>query len=169
LIWAIGALYFSCTAIRLARFNVSNKHGEQHHFSFLGLPSPGAAGAVVGLILMQQDLSQAYPDGLAQYICVIILPAVVLFTGLLMISHLRYPHLVNRYLRGRRSIGRLILVLGLLLLLFVAHRYVIGIGTLAYALWGPTSWAWLRIRPRHLPAGGEDHGPAGLPQSSPSR
>src|ERR1051326_8469414 len=30
LIWAIGALFFSCAAIRLARFNVSNKHGEQH-------------------------------------------------------------------------------------------------------------------------------------------
>src|SRR5207247_4609569 len=26
-IWAIGALYFSCAAIRLARFNVSNQHG----------------------------------------------------------------------------------------------------------------------------------------------
>src|SRR3954454_69957 len=56
LIWAIGALYFSCAAIRLARFNVSNEHGEQHHFSFLGLPSPGAAGAVVAFVLMQQDL-----------------------------------------------------------------------------------------------------------------
>src|SRR5205085_3796266 len=31
LIWAVGALYFSCAAIRLARFNVSNEHGEQHH------------------------------------------------------------------------------------------------------------------------------------------
>src|SRR5205085_152279 len=56
LIWAIGALYFSCAALRLARFNVSNEHGEQHHFSFLGLPSPGAGGAVVAFILMQQDL-----------------------------------------------------------------------------------------------------------------
>src|SRR5688572_3746796 len=31
LIWATGALYFCCAAIRLARFNVSNEHGEQHH------------------------------------------------------------------------------------------------------------------------------------------
>ncbi len=44
LVWAIGALFMSCAAIRLARFNVSNEHGEQHHFSFLGLPSPGAGG-----------------------------------------------------------------------------------------------------------------------------
>src|SRR5262249_12450850 len=45
-IWAIGALYMSCAAIRLARFNVSNEHGEQSHFSFLGLPSPGAGSTV---------------------------------------------------------------------------------------------------------------------------
>jgi CDP-diacylglycerol--serine O-phosphatidyltransferase len=56
LIWAIGALYFSCAALRLARFNVSNEHGEQHHYSFLGLPSPGAGGTVAAWILMQQDL-----------------------------------------------------------------------------------------------------------------
>src|SRR5436190_9796572 len=57
LIWAIGAIYLSCAALRLARFNVSNEHGEQHHFSFLGLPSPGAAGTVAAFVLMQQALA----------------------------------------------------------------------------------------------------------------
>src|SRR6185437_4897624 len=45
-VWSIGVLYMCCALIRLARFNVSNAHGEQHHFSFLGLPSPGAAAVV---------------------------------------------------------------------------------------------------------------------------
>ncbi len=165
LIWALAALYFSCAAIRLARFNVSNEHGEQHHFSFLGLPSPGAAGAVVGLILMQQDLLQEDVTYLS-YLCVLLLPPVVLFTGLLMISNFRYPHLVNRYLRGRRSIGRLVLVLGLVLLLVVAHRYVIGLGTLAYAAWGPVSWGLRRMRPKPPP---ESYEPAPLPQPTPGR
>src|SRR4051812_37758392 len=147
LIWAIAALYFSCAAIRLARFNVSNEHGEQHHFSFLGLPSPGAAGAVIGLILMQQDLLREGMEKLSD-VCVIIMPIVVLCTGLLMVSNIRYPHLVNRYLRGKRSIGRLVSVLVLALLLVVAHRYVIGLGTLTYAAFGPLSVAWRRWRPR---------------------
>src|SRR4051812_2145598 len=56
LIWAAGAMYMACAAVRLARFNVSNEHGEQHHFSFLGLPSPGAGAVVASLVLMQQDL-----------------------------------------------------------------------------------------------------------------
>ena len=152
LIWAVGALYFSCALIRLARFNVSNEHGEQHHFSFLGLPSPGAGGAVAAFILMQQDLArQAGETGVIRTlsdVSVWVLPVIVAGTGLLMISNIRYPHVVNRYLRGRRSIARLITVVGLLLLLVVAHRYTLGIGTLLYALSGVTSYLYLRYRPR---------------------
>lgn len=149
LIWALGAIYFSCALIRLARFNVSNKHGEQHHFSFLGLPSPGAAGVVVGMMLMQQDLGAMGWSSLA-FACVIILPIVVLCTGLLMVSGFRYPHLVNRYLRGRRSIARLLGALGIALFVIVAHRFAIGLCTLFYALWGPVSWGMLRMRPKPL-------------------
>src|SRR5689334_20060355 len=96
LIWSIGALYMSCAAIRLAKFNVSNKHGEQHHFSFLGLPSPGAAGAVVGFVLMQQHLLHTHLRPIFSDICVLLLPPLVLIVGLLMVSNIRYPHLVNR-------------------------------------------------------------------------
>ncbi|MGD0464383.1 MAG: CDP-diacylglycerol--serine O-phosphatidyltransferase [Tepidisphaeraceae bacterium] len=145
LVWAMAALYVCCAAIRLARFNVSNQHGEQHHFSFLGLPSPGAAGAVASLILMEQELARQSLDFLAQA-CLALLPLVVLGTGLLMVSHVRYPHFVNRYLRGRRSIGRLILIVGMVLLVVVAHQYVLGIGALTYAAWGPGAWLLPRIR-----------------------
>ncbi len=160
LIWAVGALYMSCAALRLARFNVSNEHGEQHHFSFLGLPSPGAAGAIAAFVLMQQDLVEkgldpAIAPSLSRLlesiasVCVWILPLLVLGTGLLMISNIRYPHVVNRYLRGRRPMRRLLFVLVILLLLVVAHRYTVAIGMLLYALWGFAAWAWVRIRPRH--------------------
>ena len=152
LIWAIGAVYFSCAAIRLARFNVSNEHGEQHHRSFLGLPSPGAAGAVAGMILMEQELRQLANDSASTFLhflattCVYLLPAIVLATGLLMISNVRYPHIVNRYLRGRRSIARLVAGVTVILLLVIAHRYVVGIGCLIYALQGPVWVAYLRMR-----------------------
>ncbi len=172
LIWAIGALYMCCAAVRLARFNVSNEHGEQHHFSFLGLPSPGAGGVVAAWVLMQQDLERKAADltsagrlaGLAPTLghlataCLILLPLLTLGCGLLMVSQIRYPHLVNRYLKGRRSIGRLIAVLVLLLLIVVAHQYVIALAMLGYVLAGATSAA-LRARRKRPDVGGPAAGP----------
>src|SRR3954447_328084 len=151
LVWAMGAVYFSCAAIRLARFNVSNEHGEQHHFSFLGLPSPGAAAAVIGAVLIQQDLREQGFDGYrwartASLVVTCVLPVIVLATGLLMVSAIRYPHMVNRYLRGRRSIGRLLGGVAVLLLVVVAHRYAFGLGSIAYAMYGPFIVAYLKLR-----------------------
>ncbi len=157
LIWAIGAVYMCCAAVRLARFNVSNEHGEQHHFSFLGLPSPGSGGMVAAWVLMQQDLAQRAATGPAwltptagrlSVAGVIVLPLLTLGCGLLMVSQIRYPHLVNRYLKGRRSIGRLIAVLVLVLLIIVAHQYVIALAVLGYVLSGVMTAAtrWRRAR-----------------------
>jgi CDP-diacylglycerol--serine O-phosphatidyltransferase len=167
LIWAFGAIYLSCAALRLARFNVSNEHGEQHHFSFLGLPSPGAAGTVAGMVLMQQELALhdrfEFMDKVATA-CVWLLPVIVLSTGLLMVSAIRYPHLVNKYLRGKRSLARLLLTLSFLLLIVVAHRYVLALGTLAYSLSGPISVAYLKWWPRR---GQAIPPPSGLPEAQP--
>ena len=153
LVWAIGALYMSCAAMRLARFNVSNEHGEQAHFSFLGLPSPGAGGAIAGWVLLQQELRHdpwhGHLQSTANFLasaCTWLLPALVLITGLLMISNIRYGHMVNRYLRGKRSIGRLILVVALLLLIITAHRYVVALCSVGYALAGLGSYAYTRLR-----------------------
>jgi CDP-diacylglycerol--serine O-phosphatidyltransferase len=171
-VWAVGALFMSCAAIRLAKFNVSNEHGEQHHFSFLGLPSPGAGGAVAAFALMLLDLRQTARNWSADAwqhrlfeslaaVCIWMLPVVVLGAGLLMVSNIRYPHLVNRYLRGKRSLARLLAVLVILLFLVVAHRYALGIGSLAYALSGISTWAYVRIRRRRGLALGQE--PAPLP------
>jgi CDP-diacylglycerol---serine O-phosphatidyltransferase len=152
LIWAIGALYMSCAALRLARFNVSNEHGEQHHFSFLGLPSPGAAGAVAALVLMEEDLRRDMPipgSGALATFCVYLLPLTLLLAGLLMVSHVRYPHFANRYLRGRKSIAKLLFAVAVLLLVVVAHRYVLGIGMMIYVAYGAMNWLWRMIRIRY--------------------
>ncbi len=163
LIWAIGAVYMCCAAVRLARFNVSNEHGEQHHFSFLGLPSPGAGVMVAAWVLMQQDLAQRAAAGPTWLVPtagrlaiagVLVLPLLTLGCGLLMVSQIRYPHLFNQYLKGRRSIGRLIAVLVLVLLIIVAHQYVTALAVLAYVLSGVMSAATRMRRARVLPTAG---------------
>ncbi len=151
-VWAIGAVYMACAAIRLARFNTSNEHGEQHHMSFLGLPSPGAAAGVIGVVLLQQELVL---NGLPTFARVVagVLPAFLLATGLLMVSGFRYSHLVNRHLRGRQSIGRLVAAVALIGLLITAHRYTIGVICAIYALSAPVSFLWLKYARREPLAG----------------
>lgn len=178
LIWAAGALYMACALIRLARFNVSNEHGEQAHMSFLGLPSPGAAAAVIGLILMQQDLKllamgfeqskQMTAASIAwagSYFGVAMIPLMLVSAGLLMVSDIRYPHLVNKYLRGKKSIGRLIAVVALLLIMVAdvhAHRYVLGIGSVFFALSVPVVYFFSKWR---RPAGPGPTATSSLPSS----
>ena len=103
-------------------------------------------------ILMQQDLSREATEQASWWMnklsgfCVWVLPVLVLTTGLLMISNIRYPHLVNRYLRGKRSIGRLMFVLIAVLAIIVAHQYVIALGTVFYVLSAPATPLLKRLR-----------------------
>jgi CDP-diacylglycerol--serine O-phosphatidyltransferase len=104
-IWLAALVYLSCAAIRLARFNVENDENEMAHMSFAGLPSPAAAGMVVSLVIFHQE---QFPN-LA--LIVYALPLVTLGVGILMVSRVPYPHIVNVYLRGKKPFGSLIRVL----------------------------------------------------------
>ncbi len=148
-IWGIGGLYVACTLIRLARFNVSNEHGEENHQSFLGMPSPGAAGAVLSLVLVQQTFSHAaaaanpgtYREVLAwlYFAATLLIPVILGVSALLMVSGIRYPHLVNRYGRGNKRISRLVVAIAIALALVVAHEFVLAIVGLGFLVSGPIS------------------------------
>ncbi|MEL7237323.1 MAG: CDP-alcohol phosphatidyltransferase family protein [Planctomycetota bacterium] len=156
LIWAMAALYVCCTLIRLARFNVSNEHGEQAHMSFLGLPSPGAAGGVLGFILLQQTFAGDARDlepgfwqdfcAIAASILTILLPLVLLATGLLMVSNIRYGHMVNKYLRGNARIGMVVLGIAFLLGLIVFRSYALALLGIVVAYSSPVQHYLLRLR-----------------------
>ena len=82
------------------------------------------------------------------------LAPIVLIAGLAMISNIRYPHLVNRYLRGRRPIGVLVAAVAVGLALVVNHTYTLVATTLAYMLSGLISAAFRKLRPKPAtPAG----------------
>ena len=104
-IWLAALGYLSCAAIRLARFNVENDENEMAHMSFAGLPSPAAAGLIVSLVIFHQE---QYPN---LSLIVYALPLVALGAGILMVSRVPYPHIVNVYLRGKKPFGYLIRVL----------------------------------------------------------
>ena len=109
-IWLTAAAYISCAAIRLARFNVENEEDESAHMSFMGLPTPAAAGVIVSLIIFHQEI-------LPTFAIICILPFLALGISILMVSRIRYPHILNQYLRGKKPFTYLIRVL--LLLVFI--------------------------------------------------
>ncbi len=83
-------LYVACAAIRLARFNVltMGEDGKPTKPSpyFLGLPSPGAAGILVSIVVANHAVAGAF--GRAEYAWVILVITVAL--GLLMVSNVEF-------------------------------------------------------------------------------
>ncbi len=110
-IWMAAAAYLSCAVIRLARFNVENEEDESAHMSFIGLPTPAAAGVLVSLIILHQDTLPTLN------VIIYALPFLTMGIAVLMVSRIQYPHILNQYLRGKKPFGYLIRVL--LLLAFV--------------------------------------------------
>ena len=140
----IAALvYLSCAAVRLARFNAENVKGESAQHAFSGLPSPGAAAAIVSLLVLHEQLCRT---GVAVWgvdwpaVSRWVIIGVTLSVGLLMVSRLDYVHVFNVYVSRRHPpthLVWLILILGLLwysfelplfelLLVFLAFAYVIS-------------------------------------------
>lgn len=107
-VWFAAAVYVSCAAIRLARFNVENEEDESAHMSFIGLPSPAAAGVVASLVIFHEETLPSV--NLTLYV----LPLLAIGAGVLMVSRLRYPHILNQYLKGKKPFGYLIRILFLL-------------------------------------------------------
>ncbi|OHB65024.1 MAG: CDP-diacylglycerol--serine O-phosphatidyltransferase [Planctomycetes bacterium RBG_13_62_9] len=142
-IWLAAIVYISCAAIRLARFNVENEENEAAHMSFVGLPSPGAAGVVISLIIFHQ---QEVPN---LYQLVYILPFITLGVGVLMVSRIQYPHVLNVYLRGKQRFSYLIqvlLFLGLVTCMKVEIAMVLIFG--AFAGGSLVKWLYFKAVPK---------------------
>jgi CDP-diacylglycerol--serine O-phosphatidyltransferase len=114
-IWVTATAYISCAAIRLARFNVENEQDESAHMSFIGLPTPAAAGVIVSMVILHQ---QTLP---ALNLIIYALPFSALGTAVLMVSRIRYPHLLNQYLRGKKPFSFLIRVLLLAAFIYLTN------------------------------------------------
>ncbi|MHC4479217.1 MAG: CDP-alcohol phosphatidyltransferase family protein [Planctomycetota bacterium] len=122
----IAIIYVCCAALRLARFTVETSVDEASHRGFRGLPSPGAAGAIISLIYLHDHLGTSGGWQRTADVITKLLPLCTLFIGLLMVSRVRYVHAVSAFLR-RRPFGHVvpILLAFALLLLYPAQVAVV--------------------------------------------
>lgn len=150
--WVIAALYVCCTALRLARFNVLNKHEVSSHMNFRGMPSPGAAACVASSVcffctlyaqkhIIWFNMSDRVKEFL-QMVFPYLLPVVLLVAALLMVSRFAYAHLINRFLRGRKRFRVVVVYLGLILLIVTLPQVTTLVLIYAYALSAPVGWLW---------------------------
>ncbi len=146
-IWLTAATYICCAVLRLARFNVENEEDESAHMSFMGLPTPAAAGVIVSLIIFHQEI-------LATFAIICILPFLAIGISILMVSRIRYPHILNQYLRGKKPFTYLIRVLLLLVFIFVTSiQAALVLVFCGFAASSFVRWLYLRISASRFFAG----------------
>jgi CDP-diacylglycerol--serine O-phosphatidyltransferase len=134
-----AAIYTSCAAIRLARYNVECSKGEEAQRAFSGLPTPGAASLVVALIAFHEavrsdTLGIALPT--ADVIVRWLAPLILMALGFLMVSRVAYVHVFNVYLRRRRPPTDLVWVVLVIGLGMFSLEALLLVGALSYVISG---------------------------------
>ncbi|MFN7206702.1 MAG: CDP-diacylglycerol--serine O-phosphatidyltransferase [Burkholderiales bacterium] len=136
--WIAAFIYVACAALRLARFNTNIDVVDKRYFQ--GLPSPAAAGLVVGLVWILHDYQISGRDvnwlawGFAVY------------AGLTMVSNV--PFYSGKEFNLRKSVPFVVMVI--IALIFVAVAYdpptMLFAAFCAYGLSGYFLYLWRRYR-----------------------
>ncbi|MFO0985321.1 MAG: phosphatidylcholine/phosphatidylserine synthase [Planctomycetota bacterium] len=166
----LAVLYVASAALRLARFTLDTSPDEESHIYFSGLPSPAAAGVLAGCVQFYFDvigpdhIHGASVDRTAAWFVRVVAFAMPLL-GLLMVSKVRYVHVINRYLRSRKPFTYVVLMVFMTFAMVLNHEWVLFALFAGYALLGPSRYLLRRLFRRseyhHHDAGSEGGAAAG--------
>ena len=142
----IAGIYVACAALRLARFNIEMKsNAPSDSLSFKGMPSPGAAGTVASFVLLHQHFLARRPaEHWSISAAALGMVAISLLVAVAMVSRLRYPHLANRYFRGKAKFNSVVKVVIVAPFLVIWPQASAAAFFATYALSAPTLWLWQR-------------------------
>jgi len=135
------AAYVTCAGMRLARFNVENAPDEEHHTYFKGLPTPAAAGMLASLVTLHYDLKD-WEVELA--VIIRVLPFVTLLLATLMISKIRYVHILHM-LKGQWPFEYLVEIVFLFFFVVLTKPYSLAILFAGYTVSGILTEARVRV------------------------
>src|SRR5579863_8590077 len=137
----ISGLYVIAGALRLARFNVQT--GSIDKRRFVGLPVPGAAGMIAGVVLAYSYFEINAP----LILCAVMTPVTLALAGL-MVSRVPYPSFKGIDIRRRAPLELMLLVLLIAAMLFAMPQFTFCMLALAYVASGP----FLLARGEHIAA-----------------
>lgn len=160
IVTAAAVFYALAAIIRLARFNVETTADLASHLEFKGLPSPAAAGVIASTILLWGGESRGqFYDPVVRG-----LPIFLFVLGVLMISRVRYSHVVNRFFAGFTPFVALVEIVVAVVLVVAFKDQALFILFTGYALMGPLAWIKNRL---FAPAGAPAPSAAAPPGDTP--
>lgn len=136
--WFIASVYLICGALRLARFNcLAAMPNSTTAREFLGFPIPAAAGLVSSITLFLLWVEEhEFKQGYWRYL----LPVLMVFLSVMMVSKVRYPSFKSINLKTRRNFTKTViavLFVGLILVLQEMVLYwVLPLFFTAYLIYG---------------------------------
>jgi CDP-diacylglycerol--serine O-phosphatidyltransferase len=136
--WAVGFLFITAAALRLARFNIQRNTDKRY---FVGLASP-AAGALIAATVFY------YPAGLPDRPEAFLAVPLVLVPALLMVSTLRFRSFKSIDIGIRRRYQSLIVLAGGLALLMAYPQIVLLVMAYTYLASGFVGLAIHKLRGR---------------------
>ena len=136
--WAIGFLYVTAAALRLARFNIQRITDKRY---FVGLASPAAGGIIAATVFN-------YPVGLHGKPEAFLALPLVLVPALLMVSTIRFRSFKTIDIGVRRRYQTLIVMAGFLALLITYPQIVLLVMAYTYLASGFIDLAIHKLRGR---------------------
>ncbi|HEY0872974.1 MAG TPA: CDP-diacylglycerol--serine O-phosphatidyltransferase [Vicinamibacterales bacterium] len=138
--WAVGFIYVTAAAMRLARFNIQATSPSDKRY-FAGMPSPAAAGVIASTVYL-------FPSGLLEWRQALPALAMVLVPALLMVSTIRFRSVKAIDVGWRRSY--LALFVGAIILALVAThpRLALVVMAYSYVVFAVLSWLIGRLHSR---------------------
>jgi CDP-diacylglycerol--serine O-phosphatidyltransferase len=152
--WAVGFLYVTAAAMRLARFNIqANTVTDKRYFA--GMPSPAAAAVIASTVYL-------FPEGIQDRRIALLGLPMVLVPALLMVSTIRFRSVKAIDLGWRRSYLALFLAAVGLALVAIYPR--IALVVLAYTYTVAALVFWTIGKTRRHPEGELAASPATSPR-----
>ncbi len=126
--WFIASVYLICGAFRLARFNcLATQPNSGGGKEFLGFPIPAAAGLVasITLFLLWLDDYGWLEVRFARTPWRYILPVIMVFLSIMMVSEVKYPSFKKFDWRARRTFPKMVGTILVVGFFFILRRQVI--------------------------------------------
>jgi CDP-diacylglycerol---serine O-phosphatidyltransferase len=137
--WAVGFVFVSAAAIRLARFNIQTTTNPDKRY-FVGMPSPAAAGVPAATVY-------AFPFGLTDWYAALAVP-LLLVPGLLMVSTIKYRSFKTIDFGRRRPSNALIFAALFIAAIATFPQWTLLVIAYTYLFSAFVGLAWTRLRAR---------------------